>query len=186
MVQPNAYYPRPQPKKSGNGCLIAMAIVGGVVLLIGIVVAIGVYKFASSKEGKQIFAVVGEGAKIAVEAQTAPGTPELRKLGCKQPMVMSMERLLKLTQQLTDAGDGEVGELSVMVMCPVGILDTPPACDAVARTYLGAVPRPAGNFAVNVTQQSKNQPYCSYLYSPDGKRLSEFGAPPMPQPQGME
>lgn len=186
MVQPNPHYPRPQAKKSGNGCLIAMGVVGGVLLLIGIFVAIGVYQFASSKDGKQIFAIMGEGVKIAAEGQTAPGTPELKKLGCKQPMVMSMERLLKLTQQLSDAGGGEVGDLSVMVMCPVGILDTPPACDDVARTYLGAVPRPAGNFAVNVTMQSKNQPHCSYLYSPDGKRLSEFGSPPMPQSQGME
>lgn len=186
MVQPNAHYPRPQPKKSGNGCLIAMAIVGGVLLLIGIFVGIGVYRFVSSSEGQKLVAVVGEGAKIAAEAQTAPGTPELKKLGCKQPMVMSMERLLKLTQQLSDAGDGEVGDLSVMVMCPVGILDTPPACDAVARTYVGAVPRPTGNFAVTVSEQSKNKPYCSYLYSPDAKRLSEFGAPPMPQSQGME
>jgi hypothetical protein len=103
-------------------------------------------------------------------------------------MVMSMERLIKLTQQLNDAGSGDVGDLSVMVMCPVGILDTPPACDDVARTYVGAVPRPAGSFAVNVTVQGKNQPHCSYLYSPDGKRQADFGAPTMnlPQSQGME
>jgi hypothetical protein len=174
MVQ-NPHYPRPQPKKSGNGCLIAMLVVGGIFVLGGIFVGIGIYQFASSKEGKQIISVVGEGAKVAAEAQTAPGTSELKKLGCKQPMVMSMERLMKIAQTFNDAGSGEVGDLSVMVMCPVGLLDTPPGCDAVARTYVGAVPRPSASFAVTVSVQGKNQPHCSYLYAPDGTRTSEFG-----------
>ena len=184
MVQQNPHYPRPQPKKTGNGCLIAMCVVGGIIVVFGIVVGVFVYQFTQSKEGKQILSIAGEGVKIAAEAQNAPGTSELKKLGCKQPMVMSMERLFKLTQQLNDAGGGDVSELSVMVMCPVGILDTPPACDDVARTYVGAVPRPSGGFAVNVTVQGNNKPHCGYLYSPEGKRLAEFGAPVnLPQPQ---
>jgi hypothetical protein len=187
MVQPHAQYPRPQPKKSGNGCLIAMAVVGGLLLILGIFVAIGVYKFASSKEGKQLISIVGEGAKVMAEAQTAPGTAELKKLGCKQPMVMSMERLAKIVQEINDAGSDDMGGVAVMVMCPVGLLDKPPSCDDAARTYVSAVPTPPGKFVVNVTVQGKNEPHCNNLYAPDGKRLGDFGGPTpnLPQSPGV-
>ena len=185
MVQPSPQYPRPQPKKSGNGCLIAMAIFGGIVLVVCLGAGIGIYKVASSKEGKQILSIVGEGAKIALDAQKAPGTKELKQIGCKQPMVMSMDRLMKLTEQMTDAGSMPAGELSMIVMCPVGMLDKPPSCEDVANTYVSAAPPMLGQLIVNVTVQGKTQPHCNTIHAPDGKRLGNaddiaIAMPPAP------
>src|SRR5580704_7598776 len=93
-MQPQS--PAPPRKKSGNGCIIALAVVGGLVGLTVLIAAIGLWRFAGSKEGKAVFGAIGEGARILAEAQAAPGAAEVRALGCQQAMVIDMERMSKL------------------------------------------------------------------------------------------
>ncbi len=187
MQQP-PYYPPPQapqqappaPKKGSNGCLIALAIVGGLVLLVVGVVAFGVYRFAGSKEGKAVFGVLGDMTKAMGEAQSAPGAAEVRALGCDQAMVMDMEKMGSLFEYL-DAGTPN-GAFSTVVICQVGVLAKPPRCDDVAKTYVAAVKAPARGFAVNVNHSGSGA--CSTLYDVHGTKVRDLGAGSTPRVPG--
>jgi hypothetical protein len=171
MQQP----PSPQPtakKKSSSGCLIALAIVGGLAVLVMAVVGFGVWRFASSKEGKAIIGAVGEMATIVAEAQSAPGAAEVRELGCDQAMVLDLDRMVKIFKML-DAGAPHES-YSVMVICQVGVLHgDPPSCDRVASTYRAAVnaTRP---FAASVTRSGSHGEVCSILYDAKGNRVRDL------------
>jgi hypothetical protein len=165
----------PPKKKSGSGCLIALAIVGGLVLLVVAVGAFGIYKFSQSKEGKMIFGVAGETIKIMTEAQAAPGAAEVRALGCDQGMVLDLEKMQKLFSYL-DASAPPSGEFSVMVMCQVGYgNDKPPSCDQVSRAYRSAVGAPARGYIATVQKQGGHAA-CSVLYDPSGKKVRDMDA----------
>lgn len=178
MAQP-PFGPPPPAKKSSSGCWIALAVVGGILLLIGGAVALAVYKLATSKEGQAIISVVGDGAAIMRDAQNAPGTPELERLGCKQALVIDVDRIKRLVEKL-DGGTPTGGDdTSRIVMCEVGTFGSPPACDDVARTYVSAAGRPPRGFAVSVQQKNKNA-VCSGTYLPDGTRQGDFDASQAP------
>lgn len=168
--------PPPRPKKkSGNGCLVALAILGGLVALTALVVGIVVWRFAGTKEGKAVFGAIGEAARIATEAQSAPGAAEVRALGCEQAMVFDAERMAKVVEQLADAGARDM-EFSVVVVCKVGVIDrSPPSCDDVARTYRGALGAVAQPFAANVTRGGgRGGEICSALYDATGKKMRDL------------
>jgi hypothetical protein len=164
----------PPPKKSSNGCVIAVVVVGALAVLGGLVIAGITYYVASSDEGKKIVSAVVDGAQMIQEAQSAPGTAELRKLGCSEAMVMDMERLANIVDQFDDGGL-PTGQVSVMVTCQVGVFGGKgPSCDEVAATYLTAAPAPSKPFAVTVAQQPGSQFACSHLYAPDGTSLADL------------
>jgi hypothetical protein len=125
--------------------------------------------------------------KIMKEAQTAPGTDELRKLGCDQAMVLDMQRLAKLAEGFNDGGTPLPPDMpGKLVMCVVGDTSSAPTCTAAAKTYLAAVPTPTKRFAVTVEAQKNNKAQCSEVYDPTGKSLGQFdksAAPPVPSPQ---
>jgi hypothetical protein len=187
---PNPYTPNPQypppgdgypppgahaqppksPQKKGKGCLIAVAIVGGVLLLGGIGVGVAVWRFASSEEGKKIVSAVSSGAQMVQEAQTAPGTAELRALGCKQALVVDLERARQLAAMLGDAGEPlTADDTRVLVTCQTAGSAKEPTCDAVATTYVKAVGgAAAGRFRVTVGDNNKSS--CEHDYAPNGTR----------------
>ncbi len=191
MNQPPAPpYHAPQ-KKSGNGCMIALLIVG-VLFLAGIgVMALGAFLFARSKPGKEIVDLVGKGAravgeaaKVMEEASRAPGTREIRATGCRQAFAIDIDRLLKAIDQfdagLPPAGAGSGPDL--MLLCQVGVIDAAPACDGVARAYVGAVGRAPGKFSVLVNRDQAKRSECGAIYDPSGARLADFhgSAPVIP------
>jgi len=166
--------PRPVAKKSDRGCLIALAIVGGLMALVVGVAAIGIYSFSKSPQGKAVFGAIGDMSEIITEAQKAPGTKEVRGLGCSQAMAMDVDKLTKIMARF-DAGGGPPPQFSKMVVCQVGLLGTPPTCDAVARTYVDAAGPPDRGFAVSVQKGTgKAQTVCSTLYEPDGTKVRDL------------
>lgn len=171
--------PQPARKKSGNGCVIALLVVASIILVGSAAIAFGIYKVATSKEGKAVLGVMGE----AVEAQNAPGTEEVRALGCDQAMAMDIDKLGKMFQAL-DAGAPPRDVFSTMVICQVGVFDKAkaPSCDDVARVY-----RPAGHpkrpFMVMVQTQGDRKASCTAVYDVDGHKISDVdagAAPVMP------
>ena len=165
-------------KKSGKGCLIAVAVAGGIAVLLGIAAGIFMYKFATSKEGRAVISIVGEGTDIAKESLTAPGTKELRDMGCATAAVLDMERMTKLVTRFVDAGRSNASKLPfrMMVTCqPGSFSNTSPACDDVARTYVTAVGRAPGRFCAQVMRQGgNNKPVCRKLYAADGTPLGDL------------
>jgi hypothetical protein len=171
---------RPVAKKSDRGCLIALASVGGGVFLLVAVGAFAVYRFSQSSTGKAVFGAIGDMTELVNESQNAPGTKEVRGLGCTQAMAMDVDKMTRIMQRF-DAGGGPPAKFSKMVVCQVGVLGTPPTCDDVARTYLAAAGPPDRGFAVSVTKGTgKTTTVCSILYEPDGTMVGDLapGATP--------
>lgn len=185
---PGPAYGGPPPKKSSNrGCIIALGIVGALALLSVIAVAIIIYSIAQNEEVRKIASAVGEGMDIMKEAQNGPGTDELRTLGCDQAMVLDMQRLAKLADDFRDGGAPMPPDMpGKFVMCIVEEAAGAPSCDAAAKTFLAAAPRPSKRFAVTVEAQRSKNTQCSEVYAPDGKKLGAFDratAPPIPSAQ---
>jgi hypothetical protein len=189
MQQPPYYPPpqaRPAPKKSGNGCLIALAVVGGLVLLVVGALGFGAYRLANTKEGKAIFGMIGDMTKVMAEAANAPGAAEVRKLGCDQGMVIDMKKMNKLFEYLDASAPS--GEFSLMVVCQVGVLGTPPKCDDVAHTYAGAVTPPPHGFAVSVTHSGSpsSSGACQALYDSRGVKVRDLAPGSTPRLPGSK
>jgi len=164
--------PPPAPRKSGRGCLIALAVVGGLVLLASIGIGIGVYLFASSPTGKSAFKIVGEGTRIATEGMKAPGAAEVRKLGCEQAMVINMKDFAVLFAEIADADVSTIPD-ELIVTCQVGRFKTTPTCDAVASTYVKAVGKAPQNFVTSVTPQG-GKSVCQNEYDPTGTLIGPY------------
>jgi hypothetical protein len=174
-VQPQPFQQAPPRKKSGSGCLIALAIVGGLVMLVVAVGAFGLYRLSQTKEGKMIFGVISETTKIMTEAQSAPGAAEVRALGCDQGMVLDVDKMQKLFSYL-DASAPPSGQFSVMVICQVGYgEDKPPTCEQVSRAYHAAAGPPARGYVATVNKQGGHA-VCSVLYDPSGKKVRDMDA----------
>jgi hypothetical protein len=163
--------PSPPPRKSGNGCLIALAVFGGLILLSGLLAAAFVYRFARSPDGQKIVAAVSSGAALLDEATNAPGVKELQALGCTSALVLDTARVKAIAASLADSGAGELSSAEpLQVICLPQKGATPPGCDAVATTYVRAVGRAAAPFAVSVGSSGGGEPECEAAYSAEGIR----------------
>jgi hypothetical protein len=181
--------PRPvPPKKSNRGCLIALAIVGGVGFVIVAVAAFGIYRFANSKEGKMVIGTIGDVAELAAEAQHAPGTKEVVALGCDTAMAMDMDRMAAIMHDRFDASAAPSSTFSMLVVCQVGVFaKSPPSCDDVARTYVAAAGPPARGFAVNVQRGGgRANAVCSTLYDSTGKKVKDLAPGSTPTVPGAK
>ena len=160
-------------KASGRGCLIALGVFGAILLLSVVVGGIVIYEILDSPQGRKIVSAVADTTKLTQEAMTAPGTAELRKLGCDQALVMDTRRMLTIIQSFApDAGSEADLSEGTMVMCQTGMLGkAPPTCEDVAKTYLAAVPSPPGDFLVQVAGQGDKKPKCQKRYSQAGVDL---------------
>ncbi len=159
-------------KATGRGCLIGLGVFGAILLLLLIVGGVLLYKVLDSPEGRKIVSAVADTTKLTQEAMNAPGTAELRTLGCNQAMVIDTERMMAIMESFTpDAGKTKLSE-KTMVTCQMGLMaKTAPSCEEVANGYLAAVPTPAGDFIVQVTMQGASKAKCLKRYSPAGVAL---------------
>ena len=155
-------------KKGPSGCLVALAIVGGIVALIGLAVGVVAYRFATSPDGKKIVSAVASGATLIAKAQNAPGTAELRARGCKPVMVIDAADVEAIAEAFGDGGTPSVSDDErVHVQCVPARGVAAPTCNDVAATYVAAVGRAAGPFAVTVGA-SGSAPMCTGRYLADG------------------
>ncbi|HEX3345486.1 MAG TPA: hypothetical protein VHS09_12970 [Polyangiaceae bacterium] len=176
------------PKKKRSGCLLALAIVGGVALVLVAVVGFAVYRFASSKEGKMVFGTIGDMAELAAEAQRAPGTKQVAALGCDTAMAMDMDKMQRIMHDRLDAASAKPLPFSRMVVCQVGVFaKSPPSCGDVARTYVAAAGPPDRGFAVNVQRNGGgSSPLCSVLYDPAGVKVKDLAPGSTPAVPGAK
>jgi hypothetical protein len=163
-----------QPKKGMSGCVKALLIVGGILLVLGIVVVILVVRFFNSPDGKKFVSTVKQAGSAVQAAQNAPGTTELKAMGCVQPMVMDTQQLMQSIGDIYDAGpmpeNVHTKEKSLIVTCPVPMLKSLD-CDDVAKTYVKAVGGKADRkFTVQVKGQGGSS-LCEHDYDVDGTRL---------------
>lgn len=171
------------PKKGLHGCVIALIIVGSIGLLGAIAAGIALYALATSNAGKTAFKVLGEGTKIAQKGMTAPGTPEIRALGCEQAMVIDMKDFAVLMNDILDAGPDASAAGGLMVTCQVRGAKRAPSCDDIAATYVGVVGTASSQFVVSVQRQGNGTPLCQSTYDETGALIGS-GTGTMPRPRG--
>ncbi len=129
-------------------------------------------------EGISTFGKAAKGTyQLFQEMSTAPGTEELKQLGCDGPMVITPEMLKRFGQTLDEIEPEKTHDMPDLpyrvVTCSV---NAKPSfdCEEVASTYVKAVPDVPAEFGVTLQQQGKQEPVCSGLYSAKGERLGEL------------
>lgn len=157
-----------------RGGLLAIAAGGGAAVL---VVLLGVAVLARScddaKPASLRPATEGARASVADEGMRAPGTMELRELGCEHALVVDMARLLG------DAARFRDGEPRTMVTCDVPPAVEPPTCERAAAVYFGAVDATSDEaVGVRVLREGSSVPACSRLYAPNGADLGVYPRAP--------
>lgn len=146
--------PPSPPKKKSNGLATLFVIIGVGLVVLGIVGGFGAYLVLSSAKGRAMVGAMGEAVKISAKASKAPGTKELRALGCSEAMVMRVEDVEKLAGRF-ERGPTEEASFGETVVCVARPWGSAPSGERVAKTYVGAVgPRPKP-FFVNVQQSGK-------------------------------
>ena len=128
---------------------------------------------SQSEQGRQLREVVRTGYEVGVESTRAPGTEELRELGCNQAMIMSAEQARAFADAVTDQPEEVLEQFPedlTMVICQLNMFsDAEIACDEVARTYVSAI-EPQGRILVQV-QQGRDSAGCTGIYSSTGELL---------------
>lgn len=114
--------------------------------------------------------LIGGSVSIIKKATTAPGAAELRKLGCKEAMVLDLKELKGLMDQARIGPSEPLPEL-LTVTCSIGSFsDSKPTCAEVSRTYLEAA-GPREMFLVMVQRTNRDDPECTALFDASGKEL---------------
>jgi hypothetical protein len=165
--------PMPPQKKGMSGCMIAFIVVSIVGLITAIVFGVAIYLVVTSKAGKTAFKVIGESTKIAQKGMTAPGTPELRALGCQTAMVVDLKDMNELMNDLLDGGPDASHLDGLIVTCDLPSRAAAIACDDVAKTYVSAVGGTAtANFVVTVKHHDNSRALCESTYDDTGTFLA--------------
>jgi len=161
-------------RKTGRGCLVALLVAAGVAGVALIAAAVAVYVIAKSPEGQKAIGALSEGVQATKESLTAPGTKELKALGCDTAMVVDVQRVTELIRKYADAGANDPDDGRLLVLCKMTGPSNAPTCADVAAAYLRAVGTPAGRLAVQVQRRNGKETVCSRLYDVDGEDLGAF------------
>lgn len=116
MSSASEHAPPPRTKPT-SGLTILLVLLGGSLLavLLGlVVVAVLVWQ---NPQGRAIVGIVGETMRIMQKAHKAPGTKELRAMGCRQSMVLDMDELAQLVSQLDAGAQPPPNAFGSMVIC---------------------------------------------------------------------
>jgi hypothetical protein len=151
-----------------SGCALALLILGGVFVLGGLVAIFFVWQFATSPDGRKVVSAVTNGAALVQESQRAPGTKELRAIGCVRAMVFDPTQVQEIASTFVDAGAEPSGD-RLQVVCSANNAAVPPTCDRVAATYVAAVGQATGPFVAVVTASGDAQKGCIRRYMADGR-----------------
>jgi hypothetical protein len=154
-----------------SGCVVALLVVGGVVVLCALVAGFFAYRFVSSPDGQKVVSAVTSGAALVAESSNAPGTKELRALGCDNAMVIDAAKMQAIAQTFGDAGR-VTADARLEIACQVSRGSSGPTCDQVAGAYVAAVGGQAVAPFEVVVGANGGKPECTVRYAEDGKRLA--------------
>jgi type II secretory pathway pseudopilin PulG len=143
----------------------------GILVVFGMLAAvtvIAIYRWFQSPEVQERVGAAKDVMSMTMKAMNAPGTAELRAIGCFQAAIFDAEQAdqyLGSIGRLTDEGAEEVR--LPLVLCTAEKDRTVP-CDRVAATYGGA--GPAGDSALVMVQSTgfPQKIQCAGVYAKDG------------------
>lgn len=149
--------------------MIVLVVLGGLVMALALTALIAGYRFLKSDRGRVVVGVLGDGYQLIKKARSAPGTRELRQMGCNEAMVMDADDLRRMLEKhvedaRADAGASPFGDY---VYCKVSLLTKPLACNDVARKYVAAAGARRKSFIVAV-EKAGGGAYCTEQYDGTG------------------
>lgn len=174
-VQAQGVPPPPKKKGMSTGCIVAIVAVLVFFGSIGGIVFYVVYRVSQDKDVQNVMGAIGDVAALAAEAQSAPGTAELRAAGCQEALALDTEKMMKLMGKFVDAGPAPTPkdiDFEKMVVCKAFPFGTPPRCDDLAKTYAAAA-HGRGQFMLSVQQNNKSS--CGAVYSASGVNVAPAG-----------
>lgn len=161
----------PAPKKT-SGCVIALLVVLGLLVLACLGGGIAVWVAARSDTGKQVMDAIDKGVKLAEKGVNAPGAAEVRAAGCPQAVILDLKEMVDVVAGFIDGGVKSEKLGGVMVLCQGPFGSDLPDCDALAPVYAKAVSA-TEPFVVQVKKQGSSKSACQRRYHPDGTFLEE-------------
>ena len=167
--------------------VLILSIVGGAGVL-AIIAAIVFY--LNCEECQDALNIAGEGASMMIEASKAPGTQQMRELGCANAMVMDMDRFMgkiadtlddgardsQFNQELREALQADTHEQGLIVSCEVSSFKplNGPQCADVMRAYVtGAGEQAADTAHVVVMGSFATTAFCEGIYDRAGNFIRE-------------
>ena len=170
--------------KKGSGCGIALAIVGGIILLLIVLAFVGgavaFFKMSRSEEGRRVMSGMADMGKMVIESATAPGTTELRAAGCESAMITSTKKMMGTITKFVPPEKRDGASLDqiqdvLIVMCNKNLFSSDALdCAKVASVYGKAVPSAPAQFIVTVKKQGNRGDQCAGYYRADGSRVGEI------------
>ena len=172
MANPN----QPPVKSPVSPVLIILL---GLTFLIAAFIVGGIIFYKNCESCQKAVAGIADGTTAIVQGMNAPGTAEMRALGCDQAMAIEMEVFQKMFAPLT--GEEQIFDndmLSMkMLMCKKETFAAPtgPECADVIRAFASGAGEQARNDALVVVQgRSGNSNYCQGIYALDGTLIEDL------------
>lgn len=157
----------------GKGCMIAIAVALGIVLICGGIVTWAGYSAWKSPGVQRVVAIGGAMVELTQEAMRAPGTAEMRAAGCTQAMAFTPELMQRFITAIAPDAGVEAPSIPLAVCVMQRGAATVPTCEAAASAYAGAQPA-AAEIAVRVAVQGEQVARCEGVYGPGGTFLREM------------
>ena len=177
---------RPRPKGQKNqGCLIAVLILVGLIVVCMVVAGVVVYRLSQDPEVRKVFTAAREGLSVYVEARSAPGTEQMRSLGCRQAMAVDLKRLSLLINEARDDEEAPVDiedVASPFLYCIVG-WRSELTCEQLTQAYVRAVPTAPEKMLVQIMVEKlpEAEQRCAGTYSRAGEMLEPLEADDLPE-----
>ncbi len=162
-----------QPKKTNKGCIIALAVCAVLVFLCAGGGLLFFSKLSNDPGFQKFTKAVGSGIELAQKGQTAPGTKEIRELGCQQAMVLSADDFKTFIGQFEKDSSKLTQFNFSLVQCQMGFGKAVVTCPQVVEAYMTAVPTPTEPFLVQVTKPGNKEPLCQKVYDTKGQEMEE-------------
>jgi hypothetical protein len=165
------------PKKAPVSPILIIFL--GLTFLIVAIIVGGIIFYKNCEQCQKAVAGIAKGGTAIVEGMNAPGTAEMRALGCDQAMAVKMEVFQKMFAPL--AGEEKIFDDNIlsmnMLLCKKETFAaiTGPECGDVIRAWASGAGEQSRNEALVLVQgRSGNNRYCQGIYALDGTLVQDM------------
>lgn len=159
-----------------KGCLIAIAVALGLVLVCGGIVTWAGYSVWKNPQVQRAVAIGGAAMELTQESMHAPGTTEMRAVGCTQAMGFTPELMQRFIGAIAPDAGVEAPAIPLAICAMQRGATLVPSCEDAVRAYAGAQSPAQTEIAARVTVQGEQVARCEGVYTPDGTFLREMDA----------
>jgi len=159
--------------------------------------AVGGFFIYRKAENSPMASLIGSGAEMMLDAHDQPGAKALRKVGCRQALVLNVDKLTDLLVKLDRPSNRSPEELpDLLAVCryePDKAAESQAdlSCDALAKKLLErTTPGPGRTFALVVRPLNDDYepgpPDCAFVYDAEGQRADDYDPAWLPLPDPKE